>query len=150
MKKLIFTVVSLITTLTIINFTIGITSGGATPNSVSDTEASFDGVVFIGDTMEEVKKKVPNLETTYLEGWALVNDRNAYIFNDDGILVLIAKKINDDNWTWIKEQGFKYDDVGYFLGETRYEVIKGDLLYTYYDNEDEDIVTLEKVAEKEE
>jgi len=147
MKKIIFTITLIISTITIIffAFTIGVSNGGATPNNVTSEEASFDGVIFLGDTMEEVKQEFPDLELTYLEGWALVDTYYAYIFNDDGILVLIAKKIDDSNWDWLKEEGTKYEDDGYFLGETRYEVIKGVLLFTLYDNENQDFITIEKI-----
>lgn len=148
MKKIIFTIAIIISTITFFIFTIGVSNGGATPNNVTSEKASFDGVIFIGDTMEKVEQEFPDLELTYLEGWALVDIYYAYIFNDDGILVMIAKKIDDSNWDWIKKEGTKYKDDGYFLGETRYEVIKDDLLFTLYDNEDQDFVTIEKMDEK--
>lgn len=141
MKKIIFTIIFII-------FTIGINIGGATPNNVKSEKASFDGVIFIGDTMEEMEQKFPHLEHTYLEGWALVDINNAYTFNDDGILVMIVKKIDDSNWDWIKEDGAKYEDDGYFLGRIRYEVLKGDILFTLYDNEKQDFVSLERIAKK--
>lgn len=148
MKKITFTIVFIISAIIFIIFTIGINNGAATPNNDTSEEASFDGVIFIGDTMEEIEQEFPNLEPTYLEGRALVDTYNAYIFNDDGILVIIAKSINDNNWDWIKKEGTKYEEDGYFLGRTRYEAIKGELLFTFYDNNDQDFVTLEKIDEK--
>jgi hypothetical protein len=147
MKNKIVTVASIFSAITFIIFTIGVNNGIATSNNFTPFEASFDGVIFIGDTMEEVELKYPGLELIYLEGWALVNNNYAFIFNDDGILVRIAKKIDESNWDWIKEEGIKYEEDGYFLGETRYEAIKGDLLFTFYDNEDQDYVTLERIDE---
>ncbi|WNF37435.1 hypothetical protein RJD24_02940 [Bacillaceae bacterium IKA-2] len=148
MKKIFFTIAIIFSTITFLIFTIGVNNGGATQNNVTPEEASFDGLIFIGDTMDEVLQQIPDLELTYLEGWALVDMHYAYIFNDDGILVLIAKKLDDSNWDWLKKEGTKYEDDGYFLGKTRYEIIKDDLLFTFYENENQNIVTLEKVAEK--
>lgn len=144
MKNRNFTILFIFSILTFAIFSIGV-NNGATQINIPPQEASFDGVIFIGDTMAKVKHTYPHLEPEYLEGLALVDETNAYIFNDNEILVLLAKKVDDQSWDWMKDKGMKYDEDGYFLGKTRYEVIKGELLFTFYDNEEQDYVTLEKV-----